>query len=131
MTPTQLMAEIIRQSGQISGFTKVFEGARDPKLQNAISVYRKGSTQNKPALGGMVNKSYVTESLDVLYHMNEDTRLSEFHVEKLDQYLNGLSSFNIGSIRVISVVSSGPMFLGRDDRGIVEYTARYTIAYER
>lgn len=99
--------------------------------EQSITLYNLPQGQMKVPIGGIEYSSYNEKKLSILIHWGRVSDEAERKAQEVVETLMGWDNKNLGSRRVIMCHVTGPIYMGLDDEGIIEYVVEATIYYQR
>lgn len=133
-----LTLNTIKECIQMLGvqFDHYYISAMDANKENALGVYhlKRGTGHADIALGGMANTKIRTKSVSLLIHWNKSSTQTESQAIRLFEALMNLNNltplpiFNY-TVDYVHMLVPEPVFVGRDDNGIVEYVIEVEFYY--
>ena len=109
-----------------------YTGKLDNKQDKSIGVYQlKTSREPRKCIGGMA--SYEIKPVSLLVHWNNDSLETEMASYKLFEAIKQSNNVTIGNTRIpyIRLLSSEPIDVATDDKGVYERVIELEIYFEK
>lgn len=107
-------------------------GKIDSNQERCIGIYNVQGPAPTIAIGGLSNTSTAVKVVSILVHWTKNNNTAEQKAHDVYNTLLGQDG-TIGGKRVImfDMITSEPVGVGTDDKGIFEYVINFKIIYER
>lgn len=99
----------------------------------SISVFQgpEGRSSKTPFVGGVECNDFAKLPINILVRWSTDTNVAFQKAKEIYDFLKGKYNFTFESVdfAYISLLDDLPVWLGRDDKNVVEYSIRADIYY--
>lgn len=99
--------------------------------EHSIALYNLPQEQMKVPLGGIRCSSYAEKKISILIHWGKVSDEAERKAQEIVTTLMNWNGKTLGNQRVVMCRVTGPIYVGVDDEGIIEYVVKTTIYYQR
>ena len=107
-------------------------GTIDESKPRFISVYdSKNSEKQRMCIGGKAAVKYLIKKAVILIHWTNNPTKAEAKAREVSKLLHGLTDTDMDGVTVIASDASGPVWAGRDVKGVCEYVVNVEFKYER
>ncbi len=125
------LLDIAECLADILGTEEVYAGVIDGNKDKCIGVYNaKTSVPYRLAIGGRECTKTKEKHITLLIHHTDNPTLAETQAITVIQALEAIRGYEYECGEIKCVFSDEPVFIGRDERGICEYTINARIFYE-
>lgn len=132
MTAENLKNWLKEQDSEAEG--RIAVGCIDGGKEQFIGVYdAKGSAAGQRlCIGGRENTQYLSRRFTLLIHWTDNAVICAAKAREIHAMLYAKSNVIMDGVSVVSVDPGGDVIsLGRDEKGIYEYSVNVTITYKR
>lgn len=98
--------------------------------EQSITLYNLPQGQVRVPIGGIDYSSYNEKKLSILIHWGKVSDDAERKAQEVVDTLIGWNNKFLGNQKVIMCHVTGPIYVGLDDEGIIEYVVEATIYYQ-
>lgn len=98
--------------------------------EQSITLYNLPQGLIKVPIGGAEYSSYSEKKLSILIHWGRNSDEAERKAQEVITTLMNWDNKTIGGQKVITCNVTGPLYVGLDDEGIIEYVVEATIYYQ-
>lgn len=99
--------------------------------EHSITLYNLPQEQIKVPLGGIGCSTYAKKKISILIHWGKVSDEAERKAQEIVTTLMNRNGKTLGNQRVAMCHVTGPIYVGIDDEGIIEYVVKTTIYYQR
>ena len=99
--------------------------------EQSITLYNLPQGQIKVPLGGIRCSSYAEKKISILIHWGKVSDEAERKAQEIVTTLMNWNGKALGNQRVVMCRITGPIYVGVDDEGIIEYVVKATIYYQK
>ena len=128
---TLMLLDIADCLAEVLDLESIYAGNIDGDLTECIGVYNaKASTPHKLAIGGRECTKTKEKRITLLIHHTDNPTLAEIQAYKVLNTLDTIKGYAYSSGVIKCVLPDEPVSVGRDERGICEYTINAKVYYE-